>query len=91
MGYLVTQIRVGDNKVGITGLEEIFRDLQAGEITDDEALADEILTRAKVRNYIPSGLEADYRHAMFQEFRRYRGEQVVEDQQAPEIRVYGGD
>lgn len=91
MGYLVTPVRIGTHKVGITGLEEAFRDVQALALADDDAIAEEILTRVKVKNYIPSGAEDDYRRAMFKEFRRFRGEQVADDKAVPEIRVYGGD
>ncbi len=91
MGYLVTQVRIGAHKVGITGLEDTFREVQALELSGDDALADEIFARVKAQNYIPSGVEAEYRRAMFMEFRRFCGEQVVDDPQVPEIRIYGGD
>jgi len=91
MGYGVTQIWVGSSRIGLTRLEDAFREIQALGITDHKAITAELLARVRRSNYIPAAAEADYGRAMLLAYRRFRGEDIPEENQPLEIRVFGGD
>jgi hypothetical protein len=91
VGYGVTQIWVGSNRVGLIGLEDIFREIHALGITDHQAITAELLARTRRSNYIPVSAEAEYGRAMLLAYRRFLGEDIPDQGQPLEIRVFGGD
>ena len=85
----ITQIRVGQKLIGLTGLEEIFQALKDSPESPED-LQEELLRRVAAKNYLPASLRPDYRSALWREFRRFRGEAV--DADAPvglEIKLLG--
>ena len=91
MGYHVTQVWIGSRKVGIAGLEEIFADVRAFALTDEESIRAEIIRRVRQANYVPADSEAEYGRALLLAYRRFLGENIPEEQEILEIRVYGGN
>ena len=74
----VRQIRVGENRVGLVGLEEAFEAIRELSLPE-EALRKELLKRVKEKNYIPEQAESLFEEALWREYRRYLGEEVQED------------
>jgi small redox-active disulfide protein 2 len=76
----VAQIRVGDHKVGIVGLNEAMEEL-AKEFAPgtDEKAAQELLNRLKKRNYIPESAQEKYKEAFLREFKRFLGRPDAEE------------
>ncbi len=91
MGYSVTQIRIGSNKVGISDLDAALVEVRALALSEPEAITAEILRRVRKSNYIPSAAEAEYGRALYGAYRRLLGEHVPEEHGVLEVRVFGGD
>jgi hypothetical protein len=89
MGYSIGHIRVGGRKVGIVGLDDAFKAVAQLSLTDHAVIKDELLTRIRASNYIPSTAEGDYADALLRAYRRYCGEDVPEETGLLEVRVYG--
>jgi hypothetical protein len=86
----ITLVRIGKNLIGLRGLPEIFEDLVSWAFESPEAAREELLCRAAGANYIPSGSREDYGRALWQEFRRFKGEAAVAEGGAGlEIKVLG--
>jgi len=74
----VSQIMVGLRVVGIVGLEEALR------VTRDEApegredTVERLLELVSASNYVPAPPPADYRDALWREYRRQLGEDIRE-------------
>jgi len=69
----VKMIRVGGNRVGIIGLEEVLAELKAEGIQGDDRLKTELVQRVKKRNYIPPPVENDYADALLDEYKVFLG------------------
>jgi len=54
--------------VGLSGLKQAFRQLQAAGAPPTEPTADELLARIKTMNYVPRQAEALYKAALLQEY-----------------------
>ena len=91
MSYSLTYVWIGLRKVGLIGLEQIFAEVYALGLDDNQALTAEIIKRLRRSNYIPAEAEAEYCRALLAAYRRFRGEDVSDDQGILEVRVYGGD
>jgi len=86
----ITFVRIGKNLVGLSGLTEIFEDLASRSWESPAAAQAELLRRAAGANYMPSGCREDYGRALWQEFRRFRGEAAeAEGGAGLEIKVLG--
>jgi len=64
------RIRVGGYQVGIAEMDRISEEVHAMGLGDDEAVADALLGRARIYNYIPPGAVEDYRTGLLEEYRR---------------------
>jgi hypothetical protein len=89
----ISQVLVGDHRIGIIGLKEAFEDvaLHHGDATD-ETVSVELYRRLSVRNYIPSSVRARYEAAFLREYRKYLGLPVTEESAAQDdnhIRILG--
>lgn len=91
MGYSVTQLWIGSNKVGISDLDPALVEVRQLGLTDPEQITAEILQRIRKSNYIPGAAEANYGRAVLGAYRRLSGEDVPERPGVLEVRVYGGD
>ncbi len=65
------QIRVGQFTVGMNGLDEIFSELFNGGYEPGQAVAPELLVRARRHNYVPATAEAVYAEALLCEYRAF--------------------
>jgi NAD-dependent dihydropyrimidine dehydrogenase PreA subunit len=62
------QVQVGDDTVGLTGLDEVFAALYAEGSEPDAVKAIQLLTHVRRHNYIPPAAEADYAQALLREY-----------------------
>ena len=76
----VTQIRIGGNLIGITGLKQVMEAMASAYAPcSDEKIGREMVRRLVAKNYIPRSVEGDYAGALVREFRRFLGEPVEEE------------
>jgi len=58
----------------LMGVQETFEEVRslndAGPISDEE-LAGKLLSRIKKKNYVPSGVEAEYKEALLKEYKNF--------------------
>ena len=88
----ITQIRVGQHRMGIIGLkpvlEQVFRRFSG---KSDEEVSAELVRRLSKLNYIPQNRHNDYGQAFLREFKRYTGQPYEQNSEAVmEIKVVGG-
>lgn len=87
----ITQVRVGNHKVGIIGLKQVIEELggQSPGMTDAQ-IADSLLEKLSSRNYISPGVRENYRQAFLREYKRAMGETVCEESpEGLQIKVLG--
>lgn len=72
----VKRILVDGNQVGIVEMDRIVEEVHSLGLDDDEAIADVLLEKAMIFNYIPPQAVAGYRVGLLEEYRRMhpRGE-----------------
>jgi hypothetical protein len=63
------QVIIDGKETGIDHLDVIFEDVRKLDLSDDAALAGEILKRVKVFNYVPSKKEPLYAEALVREYK----------------------
>jgi small redox-active disulfide protein 2 len=85
----VRQIAVAGVKVGLAGLDRAFETACAETYDSDGDLSDRLLELVGTSNYIPQGKRDDYGVALLREFKRYMGEEVLDERTSLEIRVFG--
>jgi len=88
----ITQIKVGNQSVGILGLEaaleEVERLCPAG--TPEEIVKAELFKRLRSRNYVPEKAAGVYADAFLHAYKRHQGLDVEEDPgQGLDIKVLG--
>ena len=66
----VQRIWVDGNPVGIVELDRVIEEVHSMGLGDDNALADALLERARIYNYIPSQAVSGYRVGLLEEYRR---------------------
>jgi len=91
MGYAIDYIRVDGRKVGIVGLTDAFKAVQSLALSDEAQLKSELIARVSLSNYIPEASTTAYGEGLFRAYRRFLGEDIPDEQDALEIRVYGGN
>jgi len=69
----VRQLKIGDDLIGISQLDEIIEEVLRMELESDVEIGESLLRRAKIYNYVPSTTSQDYRDALLEEYRRRRG------------------
>ncbi|MGB9758159.1 MAG: hypothetical protein ACPLRP_02355 [Candidatus Bipolaricaulaceae bacterium] len=67
-------IEVGGRKVGIVGLFQAFREVQALGLSDPET-AVALLARVKEQNWVPPESEGEYAQALLREYKRWQAGQ----------------
>ncbi len=86
----VKMVIIGSKKVGIVGLEEVFKKLQGLDLSEEE-LRERILEEVQHHNYIPESAIDLYKDALLREFKKFLGEEVEEDIQRDflDVKVLG--
>lgn len=74
----IRKIRVGDHTVGMIGLEDVFREVQALGLSDEGLCRRALLEHAGRRNYIAPVAAGEYMDALWREYRRSLGENIPE-------------
>jgi hypothetical protein len=64
------RVMIDGRETGIDQLDFVFEEVRKLGLTDDSVLAEEIMKRVKVFNYVPSKKEALYREALLREYRQ---------------------
>jgi len=64
------KIKVGNIKVGLVGLDEIFNEVQALEI-DGDVLKEDLLKRVKLYNWISEIMKDEYKSALFEAYKSF--------------------
>lgn len=87
----VSTVMIGGSAVGLVDLEDIFAAVRDAGLKESEELKDLILTKVKVKNYVPSRMEPVYREELFEEYLVFTG--ALPDRRsaaaAVEVRLYG--
>jgi len=74
------QINVSGRPVGILGFKAVFKELAPTLAqSNDDVLAQELVTRLSMKNYIPEKVKAEYGKALVREFRRQLGQPIQEE------------
>jgi len=61
---------VDGKQVGINEIDEIFSQVRPLGLRDDDAIADELISRVKQSDFVPAGKERAYRAALLDEFKK---------------------
>ncbi len=87
----VTQIRVGEHKIGIIGLEQTLQQMaESHHQQADDVIADKLFQQLSLRNYIPDHARPRYQKAFLRELKRFCGISVEgESGDQLEIKVLG--
>ena len=85
----VTQVLVGLRRIGIVGLRESLKEVEASGVTEREAVVGVMMGALSQINYIPAHVEDEYRHALWREYRRHLGEDIRDLYSEIEVVVRG--
>lgn len=66
----IRQVDVGGITVGLAMLDEIIDEVRELRPASREALADELMKRVKIYNYVPASAEDRYREAVCREYEK---------------------
>ncbi|WP_460374005.1 hypothetical protein [Methanocalculus sp. MC3] len=64
----IRQIDVGGINVGLTMLDDAIHEVARMNLIKDEEIADELMKRLRIYNYIPKSAEQQYRSATLREY-----------------------
>ncbi len=85
----ITQISIAGLKIGITGLKAAIAAAQEMTGATEEEISQFLFNTLKGKNYIPSSAAGEYRQAFLREYKKARGEPVVEERRGLSIKVLG--
>lgn len=66
----IRQVDVGGITVGLAMLDDIIDEVQGLNLASKDAIAEELLKRVKVYNYIPPAATGKYRVALLREYEK---------------------
>ena len=89
MSQGLAHIAISGSAIGIAGLKTILQEVASLGIDGEERLKTELLRRVKARNYVPASVETGYAEALLREYRRFIGQEVVEESRSLTIRILG--
>ncbi len=72
-------IFIEDMQVGLIGLKEIFEEIKNQKEKPETDLKRMLVQKVGKKNYIASSMKEEYEKALLKEFKKYLGEQVVEE------------
>ena len=84
-------MEINGNLIGMVGIEEVFAEIKAMNLADNEEIKRLIFEKISSKNWIPSAQKETYAQALLEEYRVYSGEMKERPagRRYPEIRVYG--
>jgi hypothetical protein len=68
------RVLIDGKETGIDHLDFIFETMKKLQLSDDAAIASEIVKRVKVFNYVPTKKEALYAEGLLREYRQWEQE-----------------
>lgn len=85
----VKKIFIDGVGIGVSGLDEIFKEIKSLNLKDEEKIRNRILENVKKRNYIPDIADEKYKNALYKEYRKFLGEKIEDEEKILEIRILG--
>jgi len=87
----VNRIKIGKHTFGIVGLKKALEDVAEAYVDQpDDKVAEVLLKRLSLKNYIPEKVQKKYGRAFVREFRRFLGQSFEDDNPRElEIKVLG--
>jgi len=86
----ITRIHLrGGLEVGLNGLAAALAEVTALPGRSEEEIAQALLDKLRVNNYIPTAAEPEYKKALLREYKKALGEAVAEEQGGLSIRILG--
>lgn len=76
----IKQIKIGEHRIGISGLSHAIETVQTLNLSDDLEITQVLLTELKIQNYIPESRQDEYGRAFLQEFKKAIGSPVLPEQ-----------
>lgn len=67
----IVQLLLGDETIGLIGLNQIFEQLYILGRVPDASIQDELLKMVAAMNYVPPKAEAEYATALLHEYRKF--------------------
>ena len=67
----IVQLLLGDETIGLVGLNQIFEQLYILGRAPDASVQDELLKMVAARNYIPRKAEAEYATGLLREYGKF--------------------
>lgn len=90
MSEEITKVAIKGQRIGLIGLSDIFEEVKALKLKDDNSIKELLLQKAKSQNYVPSSAEDDYGNALLREYKKALGIAVEEEEpEGTEILVLG--
>ncbi len=83
------QVIVDGHRIGVFGLNGIFAEIEKLKLADINEIQEELIKRARKKNYIPLVAKESYKIAFFREYQKYLGFEVQEKQELLEILILG--
>ncbi len=86
----VTRIHLqGGLQVGLTGLAQALEEVKELKGRQEEEIAQVLLAKLRLKNYIPAVAEADYQKALLREYKKALGEEVAGEKGPLSIKILG--
>jgi hypothetical protein len=73
---IIKRLALPGSEVGIVNLENILNEVADLQLTDSEAIKNELLQRVKIYNYVAPAAETDYSKALLGEYKKLLGKRV---------------
>lgn len=67
----IVQLLLGDEIIGLVGLNQIFEQLYILGRAPDASVEEELVKMVATRNYVPSKAEAEYATGLLREYRKF--------------------
>ncbi len=83
----ISKVNIGGNSIGITGLEEIFGEVKAAGIGNEDDLKSLILKKVKARDYVPHSAETMYREDLYEEYLVFIGELAARKNRSTYVKI----
>ena len=85
----ITQVSLGQFRVGITGLKAAIEEVQSQQGLPDDEIAQALLAKLQPRNYIPASAREEYKKAFLREFKKALGEAVAAEPAGLSVKILG--
>ena len=70
-GDEIVQLLLGDETIGLVGLNQIFEQLYALGRAPEDSVKDELVKMVAAKNYVPPKAEAEYGTGLLREYKKF--------------------